>query len=363
MPRIDCLLVTAQVADADHAALSAAADAECVFVAPADAAAIERALARVDVAFLDGDLDARFLAAPALRWVHCDHAGLERSASPALFARSSASSDARRGEGNNLRLSGAAGRSAPALAEHALYFMLALSYDAPRLIAAQLARRWAPSRHDTRRALTGRSLGIVGLGHIGQALAVRAQALEMRVIGYRRRVAPTPAGVDRVLASDAGETLLDLCAESDIVVLATSLSDRTHHMIDGNAFAAMRPGALLVNVARGGLVDEDALLAALRSGRLAGAGLDSVAREPLPPWSPLWWAPNLLITPHQTPPLADRAARSLAIACENLRRYRADLPLLNEVGPDDVYSHGPTPEGPLARAVRAVFRRMRRLSG
>jgi phosphoglycerate dehydrogenase-like enzyme len=237
-----------------------------------------------------------------------------------------------------IRLSGAAGRSAPALAEHALYFMLALSYDAPVLFALQDARRWAPFRPERRRALAGRTLGIIGLGHTGQALAVRALALDMRVVAVRRRVCAPPPGVAEVFAADAGGLLTDLLGQSDIVALAASLSDRTHRMIDDAAIACMRPSALLINVARGGLIDERALVRALRRGRLAGAGLDTVAREPLSVWSPLWRAPNLLITPHQTPPLADRSARSLAIACENLRRYRADAPLLNEVGPEDVYS-------------------------
>lgn len=345
MPRIHHLLVTAPVDSTQRATLEAIAP--CTFTAPDDRPAIGRALRHADVAYLAGDLDARFVAAPALRWVHCDHAGLERSASPALFAR-------------GIRLSGAAGRSAPALAEHALYFMLALSYDAPRLLAAQRARRWAPRANDPRRALAGRTLGIVGLGHTGQALAVRAAALDMRVVGYRRRVAAPPPGVHAVLARDAGDPLHDLLAQADVVVLATSLSDRTHHLIDHAALAAMRPGGYLINVARGGLVDEQALLSALRSKHLAGAGLDTFAREPLPPWSPLWWAPNLLVTPHQTPPLADRAARSFAIACENLRRYRADEPLLNELGPDDAYSHAPH-EGRLAQTARAALRGVRRL--
>ena len=317
----------------------------CVYVSPDDAGALKRALAEVDAAFLAGDLDERFLDAPALRWVHCDHAGLERSARASVFAR-------------GIRVSGAAGRSAPALAEHALYFMLALSYAAPALLALQRARRWAPFRPERRHALAGRTLGIVGLGHTGQALAVRAHALDMRVIALRRRVCPLPPGVTEVFATDAGGSLADLLGQSDIVVLAASLSDRTHHMIDAAALACTQPSALLVNVARGGLIDERALVQALRRGRIAGAGLDTVAVEPLSVWSPLWRAPNVLITPHQTPPLADRSARALAIACENLRRYRADAPLLNELGPEDVYSHTPD-EHPRGFSPRALVARVR----
>ena len=327
MPLLRRLLVTAQLDPAGRRDVEAAAgDATCVYVSRNDGGGLKRALAEVDAAFIEGDLDARFLDAPSLRWVHCDHAGLERSAHPSVFAR-------------GLRLSGAAGRSAPALAEHALYFMLALSYDAPALFSLQRARRWAPFRPEHRRALAGRTLGIVGLGHTGRALALRAHALEIRVIAFRRRVCAPPPGVAEVFATDAGGSLADILGQSDIVVLAASLSDRTYRMIDDAALACMRSSALLINVARGGLVDEAALMRALRHGRLAGAGLDTAAAEPLSVWSPLWRAPNVLITPHQTPPLADRSARSLAIACENVRRYRADTPLLNEIGAEDAYSH------------------------
>jgi len=340
------LLVTAHLdAAARRDVQAAAGDAECAYVPHDDAGALKRALAEVDAAFIDGDLDARFLDAPSLRWVHCDHAGLERSARPSVFAR-------------GIRLSGAAGRSAPALAEHALFFMLALSYDAPALLALQSARRWAPFHPERRRALAGRTLGIIGLGHTGQALAVRAHALDMRVIALRRRVCAPPPGVTEVFAADAGGSLADLLSQSDIVALATSLSDRTHHMIDDAALACIRPSALLVNVARGGLIDERALVRALRRGRLAGAGLDTAAVEPLSVWSPLWQAPNLLLTPHQTPPLADRSARSLAIACENLRRYRADAPLLNELGPEDVYSQAGD-RGASGFSPRALVARLR----
>ena len=346
MPLLRRLLVTAQLDAAGRRDLEAAAgDAECVYVSRDDAGTLKRALAGVDAAFIEGDLDRRFLDAPALRWVHCDHAGLERSARPSVFAR-------------GIRLSGAAGRSAPALAEHALYFMLSLSYDAPALLALQRARRWAPFRPEHRRALAGRTLGIVGLGHTGRALALRAHALEMRVIAFRRRVCDPPPGVAEVFAADAGGLLADLLGQSDIVVLAASLSDRTHHMIDDAALACMQRSALLVNVARGGLIDEAALLRALRRRRIAGAGLDTVAAEPLSLWSPLWRAPNLQITPHQTPPLVDRSARSLAIACENLRRYRADRPLLNELGPEDVYSHTEH-ERALSFSPRALVARLR----
>lgn len=326
MPAIGRLICTVDLDPAARQALrDAAGGARCDFLDARDRGALHAALADAEVAYLAHDLDLRGVVAPALRWIHLDHAGLERSARPELFAR-------------GIRLSGAAGRSAPALAEHALHFMLALTYDVRRALLDQLLHRWRPRHPDRRRALHGQTLGLVGLGHTGRALAPLAKALGMRVIAYRRRVAPAPPGVDQVFAADEGAPLHLLLRESDFVVLAATLSDATHHMIDEAALAATKPGAFLINVARGGLVDERALVRALRSRHLGGAALDTFAVEPLPKTSPLWRLPNVLITPHQTPPVPDKRARALAIACDNLARYREGRPLINELTAADAYS-------------------------
>jgi len=272
-------------------------------------------LDRAEAAVLAADLDDRVLRAPHVTWVHCDHAGLERSARPEVFDR-------------GLVVTGSAGRSAPALAEHAIFFMLSLAYDAPAFLDAQRARRWGVPGQEKLRALYGRTAGIVGLGHTGTELASRARAFGMRVLACRRR--PDPACVPL-------ETVL---RESDFVVLALPLSDRTWRMIGARELALMKPAAFLVNMARGAIVDESALVAALRSGRLAGAALDVFEREPLPADSPLWSAPRTLITPHVTPQVPDRTARSLEIIAENFRRWRAGEPLLNRLTRDDVYTRG-----------------------
>ena len=122
-------------------------------------------------------------------------------------------------------------------------------------------------------------------------------------------------------------------------MLAVPLSDATHHLIGERELQLMKPSAYLINMARGAVVDEAALLGALQAGRIAGAGLDTFEREPLPPESPLWDAPNTLITPHTTPQVSDRTGRSLAIIEENARRYRSGEPLLNLLRPEDVYTH------------------------
>ncbi len=304
------------------------APAEFRHCAPDDTAGIADALRTVDVAVIAGDLDDRHLAAPNLAWVHCDHAGLTKSARPEVFAR-------------GLVVTGAAGRSAAALAQHGFYFALALTYDARRLIAAQDRHAWGGiPGYGSRLGLTGKTLGVVGLGYTGRELARLGQAFGMRVIGYTRSVIEPPAGIDRLLCADRGDTLAPVLAEADVLMLAAPLTDTTHHLIDAQGLDRMRDSAYLINLGRGGLIDSAALLTALQQGTIAGAGLDVFETEPLPADSPLWDAPNLLITPHATPALPDRTQRALEIVLENIGRYRRGEAMLNALTERDVYTRG-----------------------
>ncbi|MFN8523880.1 MAG: D-2-hydroxyacid dehydrogenase [Chloroflexota bacterium] len=296
------------------------------FVHTNDPREIDRALQRADVAILRGDLDERHLDAPEIRWIHCDHAGLNKSARPAVFER-------------GLLVTSSSGRSGPALAEHAMFFMLLHAYRYTRLLQAQRDHQWRYEGIDDSRALIGRTVGIIGLGNTGRELATRAKAFGMRVLAYRRRAESAP-GVDRLYAASRGETIDELLRESDFVVLATPLSDATHHLIGTRELGLMKTSAVLVNMARGGVVDESALLDALRAGTIAGAGLDVFATEPLPADSPVWDTPNLLVTPHATPQVPDRTERSLQIISENARHYRAGEPMINQLVPEDVYTRG-----------------------
>lgn len=314
-------------------------------IAVQDTRARTTALESADVAVVGDGVDGGMLAAPRLRWVHVDRAGLERSARPEVLA-------------SGLMVTGSAGRSAPAIAEHALLFMLALSYRMPDFLDAQRRRHWGIRHQRELRGLFGRCVGILGTGNNGTALAVRAAALGMRVVGYRRRRAPPPPGFDRVFCGDAGEPLALLLGDSDFVVVTLPLNDRTHRLLGERELAQMRPGACLINVGRGAVVDEQALVASLRHGRLGGAGLDTFASEPLPRSSALWKMDSVMITPHVTPQVADRMSRSLDIVAENVRRYRDGQPLLNQLGPGDCYS-GPVPS---VRAVRRWHRRWRRIA-
>lgn len=286
-----------------------------------------RELPEAEIAILAGDLDEPFLNAPKLKWIHCDHAGLTKSAKPEVFER-------------GLLVTGSAGRSGEALAEHVMMFALMLTSNYRQLYEAQKQHKWlrTPAMFDLR-ALYGKTMGIIGMGHTGQALAQRAKAFNMTVLGYRRRESEVPAGVDRMYCSDRGDSIDPILAEADVLALVVNLSDATYRMIDAAALARMKPGAILINLGRGKLIDTDALMAAMQSGHLAGAGLDVTDPEPLPPEHPLWDTPNVLITPHFTAALPGKVDRSLNMILDNLRRYRAGEPLLNQTTREDIWTH------------------------
>ena len=180
----------------------------------------------------------------------------------------------------------------PPVSEAALAGMLALSRNTQGAVRAQDERQW---RRWPAKLLYNKTVGILGIGVIAEALAPKCKAMGMTVIGITS--APRPvAGFDRVHPTSE---LLRVLPELDYLVLLTPYSPATHHMIDAKVFAAMKPTSYLINVARGGVVDEDALVEALRSGKIAGAGLDVFSQEPLPADHPLWTFENVIITTHQ----------------------------------------------------------------
>ena len=267
--------------------------------------------------------DRLLVRAPRLAWVHSATAGVERARTPAVRAR-------------GIVITNARGVFSQPIAEYVLRMILAVSRRLPELLELQRERTWQPLEGAELRDVT---IGIVGLGSIGRAVAGLARAFGCRVIATRRRPdAPTDDGgaaaVDRLLGADGLEELL---GESDFVVLATPLTPETEAMIDAAAISAMKPGGWLINVARGALVDERALIAALRAGRIGGAILDALVEEPLPPGSPLYDLPNVIITPHTSWSSGRVLDRSVELFCENLRRFAAGEPLHNVVDPDAGY--------------------------
>lgn len=177
------------------------------------------------------------------------------------------------------------------VSEAAIMGMLALSRDLPRSVRCQDQRswtRWPP------KLLHGKTVGIYGIGLIAEALAPRCKAFGMTVVGYSSTIRAVP-GIDRMLSRG---DLITTARELDYLVLLVPYSEATRHCIDAQVFAAMKPSAFLVNLARGGIVDEDAMIDALKAGRIAGAALDVFQTEPLPAEHPLWSVPNVIITSH-----------------------------------------------------------------
>lgn len=313
--------------------------AEVIFLRPSDVDGLERHLPRADIAILKYPPDAGILSQERLAWVHCNISGLDACASQEFVQ-------------SDLLVTSASGRSAPVLAEHALYFMLALAYNAEVFSRAQRRRVWGARNQNQMRGLHGRKVLIIGMGHTAKALIPRCRALGMDVAVYRRRdIKDDEFGIP-VMSGDAGDRLDDLLPEVDIVTLAASLNNTSYEMLGDTQFSLMKQGALLINVARARLVETQAFKRALRTGPLAGAGIDVTDPEPLPPWDELWRRRNVLITPHVTPRVADRAAAEIDIIQDNYARYLSGEPLQNQLRPEDLFSRGSTDPMPaLARRI------------
>jgi len=256
-------------------------------------------------------------AAPKLRWVQATIAGVEGFLIPALRDR-------------EIALTNFSGIAAPSIAEHVLALMLAFARGLPALFQRQGQRAWDDNHADAPPTfeLAGQTLGVVGLGDIGDELGRRAHALGMRVLATDRDATEAPAYIDALLPS---ERLPDLLADADHVALCLPLTPATERLIEREQLAAMKDSAYLYNVGRGELVDQDALVAALRDGAIAGAGLDVASPEPLPAGSPLWALPNVLITGHtagQTPLYWERG---ITLLIDNVRRFLAGEELRNVV--------------------------------
>ena len=224
----------------------------------------------------------------------------------------------------------AAGVAASMMAEYTLGALLYFSLDLPGFRQAQSARRWVEGRVSP---IEGRTLLIIGLGKTGQAIAKRAKAMGMRVLGVRARPAPT-THVDEVLPVSA---LVEVLPAADGVAVCVPLLDNTRGLLDSKAIMQIKSGAVLVDISRGGVVDQKALAEALASGRLKGAALDVFEAEPLPGDSPFWGMENVIVTPHCSSVYEGWEMKSVAMFCDNLRRYLAGEELGNVVDPERGY--------------------------
>jgi D-2-hydroxyacid dehydrogenase (NADP+) len=258
-------------------------------------------------------------SAPKLRFVQSFSAGADQY-DKALFVE------------RGVRLATAQGVNERAVAEHAMALILALARQLHKARDNQRERRWRGmigERTLREQELGGRTLVVVGLGRIGARLAKLARAFDMRVVGVRRTARPAPDAADEVVAV-AG--LKDALAAADVVALTCPLTRETEGLIGAAALEALKPGALLINVARGKVVDEAALLAALADGRVGAAALDCFHDEPLAPESPLWTLPNVLITPHSAGETGRYETNVVDILVDNVERLiRGETALRNQV--------------------------------
>ncbi len=225
--------------------------------------------------------------------------------------------------------------SSPTIGEHAIAMMLSLTRGLPALAKRMEDGTWrrAQVRQSDVYSVDGKTILVAGLGGIGKQVARRAKGLGMRVVATRNSSREGPAYVDYVGLSDE---LLALAREADVVVNALPLTDATAGLFDEAFFATVKPGSYFINVGRGGTVVTDALLAALESGKVAGAGLDVTDPEPLPADHPLWQLSNVIITPHVASVGGSRRWHAMLVR-ENLRRYLAGDALLNVVDPERGY--------------------------
>ncbi|WP_332685430.1 D-2-hydroxyacid dehydrogenase [Bosea sp. (in: a-proteobacteria)] len=239
--------------------------------------------------------------------------------------------DKQRLAGAGIRLASGQGCNERAVAEHAMSLILALARQLHFARDNQAKAFWRPMIGDRARRedeLGGKTLVVVGLGRIGLRLAGLAAAFGMRVIGVRRRGGSEP-GIDRIVPPGEIATVL---AAADIVALTCPLTPETEGLIGAAALSAMKPSAFLINVARGRVVDEAALIEALTAGRIAGAGIDCVHEEPLPADSPLWRLPNALVTPHSAGETRAYEGNVIDMLLDNLGRLeRGETQLFNQV--------------------------------
>ena len=252
-------------------------------------------------------------ACPGVRWVHARWAGLDNLLFPELVESPAI-------------LTNGSGVFSQSLGEFALAAILYFAKDFPRMLRNQRAERWEPFDVDE---ISAQTVGIVGYGDIGRAVARRAQAMGMRVLALKRH---PPAARDPLVEQFyQQDALAEMLARCDYVVVAAPLTPETRHMIGDAEFRAMQPDAVIVNVGRGPVIDQAAMTRALREGRIRGAGLDVFEEEPLPAGDPLWQMPNVLVSPHTADHTKDWIDAAMRFFLAQYERFRKGEPLENVV--------------------------------
>lgn len=280
-------------------------------------------LERVDYAYFSGDVFPDFSrsffaaaqGAPNLKWLHVFNAGVDAPIFQRMLER-------------GVRLSTSAGSTAQPIAQSAIGGMLMLARPFLPWLEAQRRHAWEPLRGTPPPDLVGQRMTVVGLGSIGSEIARIAAAIGLEVTGVRRS---PRRDADPVQVIVPPSDLPRIAAETDWLVIACPLTDETRGLVSKDLLAQLKPGAQIINIGRGEVIDEPAFVDAVRSGRVAGAYLDVVSQEPLPPDSPLWDLPNVIISPHNSAVAAGNDARANGYFLENLRRMAKGDALVNEV--------------------------------
>ena len=281
-------------------------------------------LSRVEIAHFSADMfpdfsPAFFSAAnssPQLRWLHVFNVGTDHAVFQRFIER-------------GILLTNSAGASAAPIAQTLIGGLLMLARGFPRWQRAQSRREWPPfSARDVPVDLADQTLVVVGLGSIGSEIARLGRSLGLHVIGVRRSPQGPDDPVDEFVPASR---LHQVLPRADWLALACSLNDETRHLIDAAAIAQLPPGAHVLNIARGEVLEEAALIDALRSGHIAGAYLDVFEVEPLPKGSPLWQLPNVILSPHSAGSARGNGARQAACFLRNLERWARKQPLQNIV--------------------------------
>ncbi len=254
--------------------------------------------------------------APNLRWIQATSAGISKYMMQADYGHRMP----------DTIVTTASGVHGQPLAEFCMMVMLAFSRGLLQMLDLQRQRRW---ERFARTDLAGRTLAVVGVGAIGQAVTRLGQALGMRVLGVKRSIEgidPASLHLDALYRTEA---LHEVVPQAEYLVLVTPHTPETENMIGAEELALLPPGAVIINIGRGSAIDEPALIDALRSGHLGGAGLDVFAKEPLPQDSPLWTMPNVLVSPHSGSTSDRENGRLTDLFCENLRLFLDGQPLRN----------------------------------
>jgi phosphoglycerate dehydrogenase-like enzyme len=270
---------------------------------------------------------------PRLRWIQIHSAGYDHILGAPII------------QAEDVEITSTSGIHATPMAEFSLMMMLAFEYRLPHMLRFQANAEWPANRYDifNPRELRGQTLGIVGYGSIGRELARLADALGMTVVATKRNIKQTaendeytPPGTGdptgdiptRLYPPEALASMVSVC---DYVVVTVPRAPGTYHLINEDILNAMKPSAVLINVGRGGVIDEDALVSALAANRIAGAALDVFEEEPLPATSPLWNLDNIIIAPHVSGYSQRYDEKAAQVFIENLNRYLSNEALLNRL--------------------------------